>query len=277
MGTRKLTNRHLEAFQTYLKNEEKSSATIEKYLRDAKAFAAYTGKKEVTKELAASYKEYLVKKEYAPRSINSMLASLNSLLAFLGWRDCQVKHLRIQRQIYCREELEREEYLRLLRAAGKDTRLNLILQTICSTGIRISELQYFTVEAVRTGEVSIRCKGKTRTILIPGKMRKKLLAYAGKKGIQAGSVFVSRSGKPLHRSSIWLQMKKLCEAAEVNPSKVFPHNLRKLFARTFYRVSRDIARLADVLGHGSIETTRIYIMETGKEHRRRIEKLALVV
>lgn len=277
MDMRTLTNRHLEDFEKQLRQNEKSEATIEKYLRDAKYFLNYTEEKEVTKEMTAAYKEYLVKKGYAPRSINSMLASVNSLLACLGWTECQVKHVRIQRQLYCREELTKEEYFRLLKAAGDNTRLNLILQTICSTGIRISELQYFTAEAVRLGEVNIQCKGKTRTILIPGKMRKKLQVFASSKGITAGPVFVSKNGKPLNRSCIWLQMKKLCAAAKVDPAKVFPHNLRKLFARTFYRMSRDLARLADVLGHCSIETTRIYIMETGSEHRRRIDKLALVV
>lgn len=226
-----------------------------------------------------SYKQALIGKNYAMRSINSMLASLNSLLDFLGWSDCKVKSLKIQRQTYCAEEKEltKAEYLRLLEAAKGYPRLKLIMQTICSTGIRVSELQYFTVEAVRCGEIIVRCKSKTRTILLPGKLKKLLLKYAKKNGIRSGAIFVTRNGKPISRSNIWAQMKKLCESAGVKTSKVFPHNLRKLFARTFYGIEKDIAKLADILGHSSINTTRIYIMTTGMEHRRKIERLGLVV
>ena len=192
--------------------------------------------------------------------------------------DCKVKNLRCQRRTYCSEEKEltKAEYLRLLEAAKKNKRLHLILQTICGTGIRISELKYFTVEAVRKGEIVVRCKSKIRTILIPSKLKKLLINYTKQQKIKSGAIFVSRNGNPLDRSNIWTQMKRLCEKAKVNPSKVFPHNLRKLFARTFYSIEKDIAKLADILGHGSIETTRIYIMTTGHEHRRKIEKLGLV-
>lgn len=274
-----LSARHLTDYRTHLLEEEKSPATVEKYLRDTGAFAAYTAGKPVTKELVIAYKQQLVEKNYALRSVNSMLAGVNSLLSFLGWEDCKVKILRCQRQTYCREDrqLTKEDYLRLLAASRKQPRLNLILQTICSTGIRISELKYFTVEAVRTGEVSVRCKSKTRRILVPGKLKRLLLDYAKRQRINSGILFRTRGGNPLDRSNIWQQMKALCKAAGVNPGKVFPHNLRKLFARTFYSIEKDIAKLADILGHGSIETTRIYIMTTGTEHRRTLDRLGLVV
>ena len=279
MGERTLSIRNLSDFQAYLHREEKSSATIEKYLRDAKQFLLFAQEQRITKELALAYKQHLQKHGYSIRSINSMLAALNSLFDFLAWPDCKVKNLRCQRQTYCTEEkeLSKAEYLRLLEASKNQAQLNLILQTICGTGIRVSELKYFTVEAVRNGEVSVRCKSKTRTILVPGKLKKLLLNYAKKKGISTGVIFITRNGKPLDRSNIWLQMKKLCTAAGVNPAKVFPHNLRKLFARTFYGIEKDIAKLADILGHSSIETTRIYIMTTGTEHRRKMERLGLVV
>ena len=267
------------AFYNYLIQEEKSTATVEKYFRDARAFLIFAGQTAVTKEMVMAYKESLIEKEYAVRSINSMLASLNSLLDFLGWGDCKVKSLKIQRQIYCNEEREltKAEYLRLLEASRKQPKLNLLMQTICSTGIRVSELKHFTVEAVRHGEIVVRCKGKTRIILIPGKLKKLLLNYAKRQGILSGMIFITKCGKPMNRSNIWSQMKKLCEAAEVKASKVFPHNLRKLFARTFYSIEKDIAKLADILGHSSINTTRIYIMSTGTEHRKKIERLGLVV
>ena len=217
--------------------------------------------------------------DYAVRSINSMLASLNSLLTFLGWAECKVKSITQQKQVYCAEEKEltKAEYMRLLDAAKNNRQLQLVMEAICSTGIRVSELRFFTVEAVQQGEVVVNCKGKTRTILIPGKLRKLLLDYAKKEKIRSGVIFITRNGRPLNRSCIWAQMKALCVEAGVNPSKVFPHNLRKLFARTFYGIEKDIAKLADILGHSSIDTTRIYIMTTGTEHRKKIERLGLVV
>lgn len=279
MTDRILLPQYLNAFREYLLREEKSAVTIEKYLRDAHTFLVYVGEQMITKEVTVSYKKSLIEKKYAIRSINSMLASLNQLLDFMGWADCKVKNLKCQRQTYCTEEkeLSKGEYMRLLAAAKEQRQLNLIMQTICGTGIRVSELKYFTVEAVRNGEVSVRCKSKTRTILIPGKLKKLLLAFARKNKITEGAIFITRNGNPLDRSNIWAQMKRLCESAGVSPSKVFPHNLRKLFARTFYGIEKDIAKLADILGHGSIETTRIYIMTTGIEHRRKIEQLGLVV
>ena len=279
MTERILSNQYLNAFRENLIREEKSAATIEKYLRDANGFLKYAAGREITKELTVLYKHELQQKGYTVRSVNSMLASLNSLLDFLEWTDCKVKTLRCQRQTYCAEEKEltKTEYLRLLEASKQKEQLNLVIQTICGTGIRVSELKFFTVEAIRRGEITVQCKSKNRTILVPGKLKKLLLNYAKNRGITKGIIFASKSGKPLDRSNIWAQMKRLCTAAGVNPTKVFPHNLRKLFARTFYGIEKDIAKLADILGHSSINTTRIYIMTTGTEHRRKIERLGLVV
>ena len=279
MDDRTITPGNIRAFHQYLLREEKSTATVEKYLRDVRAFSAFTGNVSVTKETVMAYKQYLIAQNYAVRSINSMLASLNSLLLFLGWTDCRVRSIRQQRKTYCPEEKElaRGEYLRLLEAARDKPQLQLVMQTICATGIRISELQFFTVENVKKGDVTVNCKGKTRTILIPGKLRKMLLHYAEKEKIRSGVIFITRNGKPVNRSRIWAQMKQLCRTAGINPEKVFPHNLRKLFARTFYNIEKDIAKLADILGHSSIDTTRIYIMTTGTEHRRKIERLGLIL
>jgi len=279
MTDRTLSPHHLKKFRENLLREERSAATVEKYLRDAGAFLAYSVGQNITKEHTVSYKQFLQEKGYTIRSVNSMLAAVNSLLDFLGWSDCKVKNLRCQRQTYCAEEKEltKAEYLRLLEASKHQEQLNLVIQTICGTGIRVSELKFFTVEAIRHGEVTVRCKSKTRTVLVPGKLKKLLVNYAKKQGIRRGAIFVTRNGNPLDRSNIWARMKRLCAAAKVNPSKVFPHNLRKLFARTFYGIEKDIAKLADILGHSSIDTTRIYIMTTGIEHRRKIERLGLVV
>ena len=269
----------LSSFRDHLLREEKSVATIEKYLRDANAFIEYAQGKRITKEVTVSYKKFLERAGYRPRSINSMLASLNSFLDFLHLQACRVKTLRIQQPTYLREELEltKQEYHRLLAAAKSKEQLSLVLRTLCATGIRVSELKHFTVEGVRCGEISVRCKSKTRSILIPRDLSKLLLCYARRRGITNGIIFSTRSGKPLDRSYIWAQMKKLCTAAKVSPSKVFPHNLRKLFARTYYNMEKDIAKLADILGHSSIETTRIYIMTTGSEHRQQIERMGLTL
>ena len=279
MSNRILKSAHLQEFSEHLIREEKSDATCEKYLRDVRVFWGFTAGNRVTKELVMSWKRKLTEQGYAVRSINSMLASVNSFLEFLGLHECRVKNIRLQQQTYCAEEKEltKAEYLRLLEASRENEQLNLLLQTICGTGIRVSELRYFTLEGVQRGEITVSCKNKTRTILVPGKLRKLLLGYARRKRITSGAIFVTRTGNPLNRSNIWAAMKKLCERAGVRASKVFPHNLRKLFARTFYGIEKDIAKLADILGHSSINTTRIYIMTTGMEHRRKIERLGLVV
>lgn len=279
MSKRILTEEHLRRFSAYLCTEEKSAATREKYLRDVRRFRADLGGEPVSKERVAAWKNRLLEDGYAVRSVNSMLASVNCLLGMLGWGECRVKSIRLQRQTYCPEEqeLSREDYMRLLRAALKDEQLCLILQAICSTGIRVSELRWFTVEAMDRGTLTVSCKGKTWTIFLPGQLRKKLLRFARSRCISAGPVFRNSKGGVLDRSTIWRRMKQLGRIAGVAATKVFPHNLRKLFARTFYEAEKDLAQLADVLGHSSINTTRIYIMTTGFEHRRRIERMGLVV
>lgn len=276
-----LTQNKISEFYTWLKSEEKSHNTIEKYIRDVTAFMVYLANTAVTKENVIAYKNKLISENYAVRSINSMLASVNSLLAFLGWTECRVKSIKLQRQIYCSEEKEltKAEYTRLVNAAKQkgNERLNLLIQTICCTGIRVSELQFITVEAVECGEAIVSLKGKTRTIFIIKDLKQKLLRYAAEQKIKSGMIFITRSGKPMSRTNIWREMKSLCESANVNPNKVFPHNLRHLFARTFYGIEKDIAKLADILGHSSINTTRIYIISTGNEHRQRMENMRLII
>ncbi len=260
-------------FENYLREEEKSEATIEKYLRDIRAFAEFLcGRREEKSEVIAYKKR--ISEEYAPASVNSMLVAVNGFLKFIGRGECCVKLVKIQRQMFANEkkELSATEYKRLLLAA-KNTRLELVIKTICETGIRVSELKYITIDAVYEGKAVVECKNKTRVIFIPSPLRKVLLGYIKKSGIKAGSVFVTKSGKPLNRSNIWRDMKSLCEKANVSSGKVFPHNLRHLFARTFYSIERDIVRLADLLGHSSIDTTRIYTMETGKSHIFSLEKM----
>ena len=273
-----ITKTMIEQYAHKLYEEEKSNATIEKYVRDVGAFAKYAGNRAITKEMTIAYKRTLPGRGYTVISANSMLASINSFLTFCERSDCKVKLYRVQKKTYlaANKELSKTEYQRLLGAARHDKRLWLLMQAICATGIRVSELQYFTVEAARTGEISIACKNKMRSILIPRSLQKLLLQYARGAGIDGGIIFRTRSGKAMNRSNIWMSMKRLCAQAKVNPGKVFPHNLRKLFARTFYRMEKDIAKLADILGHSSINTTRIYIMSTGTEHRHQMERLNLL-
>lgn len=281
MKGRVLTAKIISDFCKHLQREEKSAATIEKYIRDVKAFFAYTADSEITKEYVIAYKQQLVSRGYAVRSVNSALASLNSLFLFLGWPDCKVKTIKVQRQVYCSEEKEltRAEYERLCKTAKQkhNHRLCLLLQTICGTGIRVSELQYITVEAVQCGEAVVSLKGKTISVFIVKNLQKKLLRYTAEQGIKTGSVFITRTGKTMSRTNIWREMKELCEQARVNPQKVFPHNLRHLFARVFYGIEKDIAKLADILGHSNIDTTRIYIISTGSEHRRCMENMRLIM
>ena len=279
MKGRFITAKAIAEFKGHLILEERSEMTIEKYIRDVKAFSVYTQNTAVTKEIVIAYKKHL-QENYAVRSVNSMLASINSLFAFLGWHDLRVKSLKLQQQVFCPEEKEltKAEYARLCRTAERkhNERLNLILQTICGTGIRVSELQFITVEAVKQGEAVVNCKAKTRSVFIVKELKQKLLRYAAEQGIKNGMIFVTRTGKPISRTNIWREMKALCIEANVNPQKVFPHNLRHLFARVFYGIEKDIAKLADILGHSSINTTRIYIMSTGTEHRHQMEKLGLL-
>lgn len=274
-----ITNKLMNDYAGFLRGEEKSGVTIEKYLRDLRSFRRYLGSRKLSKEATLGFKQQLIERRYAVASVNSMLSSVNGFLRYCGRQDCCVKSLRVQRRIYVPEEREltKEEYRRLLEASRGDEQMNLLLQTICATGIRISELRYFTVEAIRSEELTVCCKNKTRTIFLPPQLRKALSRYAARRNIRSGPVFVTRSGNCLDRSNVWAKMKRLCAAANVESHKVYPHNLRKLFARTFYTMEKDIALLADILGHGSIETTRIYIMSTGKEHRQKIEHLNLLM
>ena len=280
MKGKKITAKAIAEFEEHLILEEKSTATIEKDVRDVKAFSVYAQNEVITKEIVIAYKNHL-QENYAVRSVNSMLASINSLFAFLNWIDLRVKSLKLQQQVFCSEEKEltRAEYKRLCQAAKqkKNKRLNLIIQTICATGIRVSELQYITVEAVKCGEAIANCKSKTRSVFIVKELKQKLLRYAAELEIKSGMIFVTKSGNPINRTNIWREMKTLCKDANVNPQKVFPHNLRHLFARTFYGIEKDIAKLADILGHSSINTTRIYIISTGTEHRKRMENMQLII
>lgn len=280
MKGRFITAKTIVEFREHLILEERSASTIEKYIRDVTAFAKFVEHTELTKEKVIAYKEHL-KENYAVRSVNSMLASINSLFAFLGWHDLKVKSLKLQQQVFCPEEKEltKAEYTRLCKTAQRkhNERLNLILQTICGTGIRVSELQFITIEAVKRSEAIVELKGKTRSVFIVKELKKKLLRYAAKQNIKSGMIFVTRTGKPVSRTNIWREMKMLCAEANVNPQKVFPHNLRHLFARVFYGIEKDIAKLADILGHSSINTTRIYIISTGTEHRKRMENMKLVI
>ena len=265
-------------FKAWLIREEKSDLTVEKYVRDAERFLLWLGGAELTKDRVLEYKAGLLG-EYAAVSVNSILSSLNSYFEFLGRGDCRVKTIRHQRQAFLAEdrELTRQEYGRLLKAAAGKPRLCLLMQTICSTGIRVSEHRFITVEAAKAGHAEVWLKGKHRVVFLPGKLCKALLKYAREHGIRRGSIFITATGKPLDRCNIWAEMKKLCDTAKVSRAKVFPHNLRHLFARLYYGLEKDIVRLADILGHSSINTTRIYTMESGQTHRRQIERMELLL
>lgn len=269
----------LKTYKAYLLGEEKSPATIEKYMRDIIAFKHFSEGQTLCKTLVLSYKNELLK-TYAPSSVNSMLSSLNGYFQFFERYDLKVKNVKIQKQIFCSDEkeLSKTEYERLLRSAknANNERLCLLMQTICSTGIRVSELKFITAEAVRKGFSEIFSKGKRRTVFLPNALCKLLKNYLKKRKIKSGSVFITKNGNPLNRSNIWSEMKKLCENAGVSSQKVFPHNLRHLFARTHYSMQKDIVRLADILGHSSINTTRIYTIESGEIHRKQIQRLGLL-
>lgn len=283
-----IEDENIAAYQAHLVREEYAEDTIKKYLRDIQAFRRWLAGRDndereragVDKEAAAGWKAHLVGEGYAPVTINAMLSSLNSFFGFLGWEECKVKFLKIQRRTFRDQdrELTRAEYDRLLEAArGRgNLRLALLLEAICATGIRVSEVKYITVEALGRRRADISLKGKVRTILLPGKLCKKLMDYVKRQGVGSGEVFVTRNGKSMSRRQIWQEMKNLCAKAGVSSSKVFPHNLRHLFARIFYKSCRDIVKLADVLGHSSIETTRIYLISTGETHARQMERLGLI-
>ena len=275
-----LTERQMEKFEAYLRHDEREPATIEAYLRSLRKFAEWADGRTITKELAAEWKAELAGSGYRPVSVNAMLAAVNKFFACMGREDCKVKYLKLQRQMFRKSEREltKAEYLRLVQAAREkgNLRLELLLETICATGIRVGEVKYITVEAVQTGAAEIALKGKIRTILLPNRLCRKLQKYAKKQKIASGEIFITQSGMGMDRKQIWAKMKRLCAAAGVERSKVFPHNLRSLFARSFYGSCHDVVRLADVLGHINIETTRIYLMSTGKEYIRQLDKLGLV-
>ena len=276
MNARILTMDAIAAYAQFLQEEERAPATIEKYVRDISWFSAWLGSKEVSKELAAAWKAELLAQGLNPATVNAKISALNGLFKFLGWDDCRVKFLKLQRRAFrdASRDLTKPEYAKLLSAAVGW--LALLLETICATGIRVSEVKYITVEAAQAGRADISLKGKIRTILLPGKLRRKLLQYAKQQKIVSGEIFLAEDGKSISRYRIWREMKRLCKKAGVEESKVFPHNLRHLFATTFYRVTRDIVKLADILGHSSINTTRIYLISTGQEHVRQLERLGLV-
>lgn len=274
-----LTSEQIAAYSRWLQEEERSAATLEKYLRDIRAFAAWMDGENVTKETVTGWKEHLVAEQRAASTINAALSALNGLFQFLGW-DIRAKFLKVQRRSFRdpARELSRNDYEALITTARKrgQDRLALLMETICATGIRVSELRYLTVEAAEKGCAEISLKGKIRTILIPTKLCRKLLKYAKKQKTVSGEIFLTKNGRPLTRRQIWAEMKRLCIYAGVEPGKVFPHNLRHLFATAYYRVYKDIAKLADMLGHSSIETTRIYLLSSGAEHQRQLDRLGLV-
>lgn len=276
-----ITEKDILNFESFLKSEEREKATIEKYLREVRSFGEWMGERTVTKEAVIEWKECLQKKGNAPSTVNAKLSALNGFFTYMGWEQCRVKFLRIQRQMFRTQskELTREEYERLLDAArseGKE-RLALLMETICATGIRVSELAYITAEAVQQSRVEIELKGKIRVILIPKKLCQKLLKYMKEQEITSGEIFLTKGGKGLSRRQIWREMKELCKKTDVESSKVFPHNLRHLFATSFYKICKDIVKLADVLGHSSVETTRIYLLTAGEEHARQLEMMKLVI
>lgn len=276
-----ISEERLEDYRKHLRREERSLGTIEKYIRDLRTFRNWLGEEELTKECAAGWKDALLSKGYASVTINSMLSAVNGFFNYMGWHEFHIRFLRVQRRIF-REpsrELSKEEYRQLLTTArekGKE-RLALLMETVCVTGIRVSEVRYITVEAAKKGKTEIFLKGKIRMVFLPARLCKKLLRYAGKNKIYKGKIFITKSGQGLSRCQIWQEMKGLCAQADVEATKVFPHNLRHLFATVFYKACRDIVQLADILGHSSIETTRIYLVSTGQEHARRLNQLGLIL
>ena len=272
----------LVAYREKLYNEEKSQNTIDKYIRDIRTFTAWLEtqeQKDITKDCVIRYKKHL-EENYKTSSANSMLIALNVFFRHMGWDDCRVTTLKIQKNLICDEEKEliKEEYIALIRTAEEEGKIRLarILETIGSTGIRVGELKFLTVESLDKGKISICNKGKYRTVLLAHDLKMKLRIYCKKNHIKAGRIFVTKHGNPVDRSNIWTEMQKIAEKAGVALSKVFPHNLRHFFARTYYKMHKNIANLADILGHSNINTTRIYVATTEAEHREMLERLRLV-
>ncbi len=276
----RITEKQIQEFEIYLRREERADYTIEKYVHNLRRFCEWIKGDEINKDKVLKWKEYLYQSGLAAVTVNVALAALHSFFTFMEWKECRVKYLKIQRQVFRDDskELDRNEFLKLVNCAVKrgNTRLALVMETICATGIRVSEVKYITVETLKRGWAEISLKGKIRTILFPGKLVKKLLKYAQKQKITRGEIFLTAGRKSLSRKQIWNEMKQLCKPAGVNRSKVFPHNLRHLFARAFYKACRDIVRLADILGHSSIDTTRIYLITTGAVYEKELDKLGFV-
>ena len=279
MGGQQIGEEEIAAYAAQMRRADKTAGTRAKYLRDVRALRAWLAGRGLTQELLNDWRAELAGR-YAAQTVNAMLAAANGFCSFMRWA-VRARYLKVQRAAFrdAARELTRTDYERLLRTAegSGQRRLALAMECLCATGVRVSELRYFTVEAARRGRADVALKGKIRTILIPRKLAKKLLAYAKAEGIERGEVFRTRTGRGLSRRQLWYELKRLCRAAGVAPSRVFPHNFRHLFAQTFYRATRDIAKLADVLGHSSIETTRIYLISTGAEHQRQLERLGLVL
>lgn len=271
-----ITHKYIDNFRQFLTLEEKSPATIEKYTKTLQQLAGI----EVTVQSLIAWKKELAASGLSPKTINTKICALNAFAAFMGWNDCRLKLLKIQRTMFREEsrELSRDEYRRLIETARKQGRcqLALIIETIGATGMRVSELRYLTTQAVRAGRIEISLKGKIRVICIEKKLGRKLLEFTGKQGIKEGTIFVDKQGRPLDRRRIWTQMKKLAAEAGVELKKVFPHNLRHLFARTYYKVTRNLAELASLLGHSSIETTRIYLLTTAESHQKKLSRLNMI-
>ena len=277
---RTITPELINRYAAFLREQEKSVSTVQKYVHDLGVFCEHMAGEPLTKTAVICWKEQLTG-SYASASVNTMIAAANGLFDFCGWVDLKVKPLKIQKSMFCDEgkELTRAEYARLVNAAQQEgnERLSLVIQTICATGIRVSELKFITAEAVRSGKAEISNKGKRRTIFLPEKLRRTLKKYLQKQKRTVGCVFVTKTGKPLDRSNIWRDMKALCESAGVEQGKVFPHNLRHLFARTYYSLEKDLSRLADILGHSNVNTTRIYTIESGTIHAKQMERMGLII
>lgn len=280
MGTKIIQEGQIKEFQAYLMREERAATTIAKYSHDLRLFVNFLGGSEVSKEQVIKFKDWLIQ-NYHIGSVNSMVAAVNSFLDYAGWPECRVKLIKVQRQLFCEEEkeLHKNEYYRLVKTAQDqgNERLAIMMQTLCGLGLRVSELRFVTVRAVKEGKLQIFNKGKNRNVVVSGKLRELLLLYIEAQEIKKGEVFVTKTGRPLDRSNIWREMKRLYEEAQVTEQKVFPHNLRHLFARTYYEMKNDVVRLADIMGHSSIETTRIYTTSSGQEYRQQLESLELVL
>ena len=267
-------------FKTYLYERENAETTISKYSTDLRCFLKFLGNsREVDKARLLAYKEWLIER-YAVSSVNSMLAALNQFLEFCGYAQLKVKRVKTQKNLFLREEKEltRKEYQRLVRTAKAEGKVQLALcmEVIAVTGVRVSELKYFTVEQVKKGRIEVHNKGKYRRIFLTGSIRKKLLIYAAARKIRSGCIFVTKNGKPKDRSNLWSEMKALKEKAGVSGEKIFPHNLRHLFARVYYQTTKDLTGLADVLGHSSLNVTRIYTSNTGELYQRQLDRMTVL-